>query len=455
MGQTTSSTSSSYMAGTSPAPLGSYPTSARLANFHHVCNIIPDTPQHHHQIWTPDTDSSIVSGHEPSEHLAEHLADSSVSTQSSTRSTAKSRSNTHSCAHRSQSYNRRGKQSKQDKHNDSSRSCSEMSDISEDEYKYKHRYPTDEDSDIDTYVAKRFPLRTRNTNAQRKRANRKKTLTNAEEDNRGDNGGERSAMPPRVDRRFDLDIAPSMLNMDLKFNGAYMVASNLYSVLAHKYGYRHMLSIQHLFWLAVERYYQTTILDTNANYKLSIGAILEILRGHPLCSERELSIYTDVVQRHVETEHACHIAQAAKETTHGDVATKEPQMPHVHGNTFTTRHLCPRDSPMNRLSKPFYRLQCYYVPKDTQMLQHALCTDHLVLANLTLFSNFLSTRRGVVSPPNSDDTPVGMVVVTLVGYQPDVWIARFPFGMHWGDQGVGYISTNILTDTTGTDGSLM
>ena len=82
----------------------------------------------------------------------------------------------------------------------------------------------------------------------------------------------------------------------------------------------------------------------------------------------------------------------------------------------------------------------YYVPKDTRVIQLALNRDHLVLANLTLFSNFLSSQQGVVEPPTQDDTPAGMIVVTLVGYQDGIWIARFPFGMHWGDQGIGYIS---------------
>ena len=32
-----------------------------------------------------------------------------------------------------------------------------------------------------------------------------------------------------------------------------------------------------------------------------------------------------------------------------------------------------------------------------------------------------------------------MVAVLLVGYQQNEWIARFPFGHHWGDRGYGYI----------------
>jgi hypothetical protein len=32
-----------------------------------------------------------------------------------------------------------------------------------------------------------------------------------------------------------------------------------------------------------------------------------------------------------------------------------------------------------------------------------------------------------------------MIVVTIVGYQEDVWIVKFPFGLHWGDNGFGYV----------------
>ena len=32
-----------------------------------------------------------------------------------------------------------------------------------------------------------------------------------------------------------------------------------------------------------------------------------------------------------------------------------------------------------------------------------------------------------------------MIVVTVVGYQEDVWIVKFPFGLHWGENGCGYV----------------
>jgi hypothetical protein len=289
-------------------------------------------------------------------------------------------------------------------------------------------------------------------------------------------------LPHTLDRRYDLDVAPSMLNMNLKFNGAYMVAANIYNILISKFGYKHMISVQMLFWTAVQQYYQSPLMDKHANYKISLSSLLTIAQTLPLCTERELSIYTDVAELH--HQHARLYEEqllAASAEPHGQNSARSGSsalrkshaptggMPNatafvsagagagaggaggreaIYGttttttaaSTFSTHHLRPRNSPSARLTRPFYRMQHYYVPKDATVIKRALQRDHLVLANLTLFSSFLSTRQGVVQPPNQSDTPAGMVVITLVGYQDGVWIARFPFGVHWGDQGVGYIS---------------
>ena len=231
-----------------------------------------------------------------------------------------------------------------------------------------------------------------------------------------------------------------MFNMNLKFNGAYMVASVLYGIFASKYGYRHMLSVQMLFWCAIQKYYQTPLLNTTTNYKISLSSLLDIAQNIPLCSERDLSIYTDVAERHhAHTrlyEEAVGVKSDARtsDTPAGHPRTSTSPTP----TTFGTNHMHPRHT--SRPQRPFYRMQHYYVPKDTHVLRQALCSNNLILANLTLFSNFLAAQQGVVPPPNSSDISSGMVVITLVGYQDGVWIARFPFGIHWGDHGIGYIS---------------
>ena len=71
--------------------------------------------------------------------------------------------------------------------------------------------------------------------------------------------------------------------------------------------------------------------------------------------------------------------------------------------------------------------------------------NHLALCNLTLFSNFLSARRGLYQRQPGRHTR-GMVAATLVGYHADqdLWLVRFPFGLHWGEQGIGYVTGGYL-----------
>ena len=227
-------------------------------------------------------------------------------------------------------------------------------------------------------------------------------------------------LPDYLDRRYDLDIAPSMVNMDLRFNGAQMVASVLYNILVCKFGYHHMLSIQMLFWMAVHKYYQIHHIDSKANYKLSLCTFLDVVKELSLCSERELSIYTNVAKAH-----------------HADSRAAPP--PSGPSTTDTTTFPVTSIATPTVFKTPFYRMQHYYVPKDNHTIKLALVHDNLILANLTLFSNFLSARNGVIEFPNSTDQSAGMIVVTIVGYQEDLWIVKFPFGLHWGDNGFGYV----------------
>jgi hypothetical protein len=217
-----------------------------------------------------------------------------------------------------------------------------------------------------------------------------------------------------------------MVNMDLRFNGAHMVVSALYNIFVYKFGYHHMLSVQMLFWMSVHKYYQIHDIDSKSNYKLSLGTFLEVVKEMSLCSERELSIYTDVA--HPSTTH---------HTNHAP-ASNSPDPTDESGTTTTTFPVT-AIATQSVFAAPFYRMQHYYVPNGHIAIKQALMHDHLVLANLTLFSNFLSSRQGVIRLPNSTDQSAGMIVVTIVGYQEDVWIVKFPFGLHWGDNGVGYV----------------
>ena len=240
-------------------------------------------------------------------------------------------------------------------------------------------------------------------------------------------------LPLTLDRRYDLDVAPSMVNMNLQWNGAYMVAALLYNEIAVKYGYRHLLSVQQLHWEAVRRYYQLPRIDATGHYKVSLGALLDVVQSVALRSERELSVYADLTGTDAAAAAAAEHAAAGTTTT----ATSPPPRP---------PSTAVRLPPVSATRRPFYRMECYTVPADRDTLRAALVDNHLVLCNLTLFSNFLSARRGVVPSPNRDDVPVGMVAATLVGYHADqdLWLVRFPFGLHWGEQGIGYVTGGYL-----------
>lgn len=53
-----------------------------------------------------------------------------------------------------------------------------------------------------------------------------------------------------------------------------------------------------LFWMAVHKYYQIHHIDSKANYKLSLCTFLDVVKEVSLCSERELSIYTNIAKQH-------------------------------------------------------------------------------------------------------------------------------------------------------------
>lgn len=356
-------------------------TSKKLANFYHICNIIPDTPEHHHQTWqvpTIDTRMNDVSHR-----------DTSMSHMTSKRNRNARRQRT------TPSYY---------PHALGSESGTEQT--------------TDDESDILTQ-----PPAHRHARRQQKHKHRHSHPTSKEHSTSVKDAVTDPIIPPEMlDRRYDLDIAPSMVNMDLRFNGAHMVVNSIYNILVCKFGYHHMLSVQMLFWLAVHKYYQIHLIDTQSNYKLSLCTFLDVVKETSLCSERDLSIYTNIAEK----------ARAIHENTH----TQNDEQQNTQSTTFPITTI----ANAHTLQHPFYTMDYYYVPKDNTVMQQALMHNHLILANLTMFSNFLSARRGEIPFPNSDDQSAGMLVVTLVGYQANTWIVKFPFGIHWGDHGFGYVS---------------
>jgi len=354
--------------GQSSSQLASQQTAPQMANFYHICNIIPDTPEHHHRIWSLATTDPTTSSPQPTHaHNQPHRRAQPPQTPSLPK------------------Y---------------------VSDGSSHEDNVATNYTTDDESD-------NYRSRVRQVRRQRRRRPESNSASLPRVSNQ-------THLPDYLDRRYDLDIAPSMVNMDLRFNGAHMVASLLYNIFVCKFGYHHMLSIQMLFWLAVHKYYQIHSIDTKANYKLSLCTLLDVVKELSLCSERELSIYTNVAEQHHTESQVSHAPSSA---------------PRTEDTTFPVTSIATQSV----YSAPFYRMQHYSVPKDNDTMKLVLMRDHLILANLTLFSNFLSSRGGVIRFPNSTDQSAGMIVVTVVGYQEDMWIVKFPFGLHWGDNGFGYV----------------
>ena len=105
---------------------------------------------------------------------------------------------------------------------------------------------------------------------------------------------------------------------------------------------------------------------------------------------------------------------------------------------------------MNKILQQNYRIDQYMeynlelnqwvIFYKEKILKNILFNNNLILANIVLFSTFLECEDGIIHPPGEDDQSAGMIVVTIVGYQENIWIAKFPFGVHWGDNGYGYIS---------------
>ena len=388
-----------------PASAVAPPTVSRqLENFFHVCNIIPDTPQHQKRQWTPaqivnPNPNTNVQSNRSSDHHRRRRGSRREPVVSTTDYTTDDESDTYELMrrrHRSKRHHRL----RQRNHHSSS-----------------NRY-----SDTDNSMDDDELLRT-STHSKRS------SNSIAFEEHTSESANK---LPLTLDRRFDLDIAPSMVNMNLQWNGAYMVASLIYNEIAVKYGYKHLLSVQQLHWEAVRRYYQLTHVDSKSHYKVSLGALLDIVQSVSLHSEREISVYSDLT--------------APVNSSMTDEQSLSADISSVSGRKAAKPTQTLVQLPCMKQTRPFYRMEYYSVPLVKDTLKRALIANHLVLCNLTLFSNFLSARQGIVPHPNQDDISVGMVAVTLVGYQSDqeLWLVRFPFGLHWGDQGIGYVSNSYL-----------
>lgn len=396
------------MGQTQSVPTG---TSRQLENFFHVCNIIPDIPEHTHRAWTPPATAATVPV--PAAAPAPPPDAPCVSAPGNrVRSSRSSRRGYVSTDYTTDNESESGRESWSDATDTDVRDVRDVHNT-----RVRRSKSSRHDEDLLDRLDRRDQRRARRDRHNRGGAPSRSREAVVPAAPVTPVAPVASALPRALDRRYDLDVAPSMVNMNLQWNGAYMVAANVYNSIAVKYGYRHFLSVQQLYWEAVRRYYQLPTVDPRGHYKVSLTALMDVVRDVALLSERELSVYKDLSSTSDGSGDKSNPAQS------GDGPSV--QLPRVSST-----------------KRPFYRLAYYTVAQDRDTLRAALVANHLVLVNLALFTNFLSARRGVVPTPNRDDTPVGMVAATLVGYdsEQDVWLVRFPFGLHWGDQGIGYVT---------------
>ena len=207
-----------------PASTVAPPTVSRqLENFYHVCNIIPDTPQHQKRQWVPaETMNLTVQPNRSSEGHRRRRSNRREPVVSTTDYTTDDESDTYESMRRRHRSKRKHRLRQRSQHVSS------------------NRYNSDTDHSMDDDELLRSSIPTKHPS---------KPI--APEDHSPIHANH---LPLTLDRRFDLDIAPSMVNMNLQWNGAYMVASLLYNEIAVKYGYKHLLSVQQLHWEAVRRY---------------------------------------------------------------------------------------------------------------------------------------------------------------------------------------------------------
>ena len=274
----------------------------------------------------------------------------------------------------------------------------------------------------------------------------------------------RAALPDMLDRRFDLDVAPSLESVDPRYNAAIATAMVLYNHLFLRFGVRYMVSPRDLFEKAIAAFYRSSLGDAHAyahalTAKIDLSTMLRVLR-------------TDASLR-CEFECPSHVGSAAEEYEALRLAAVGDDRRDL---LLGEQRAPPPDA------RPLYTMEYAYVEGDEGTMKRALLEEHCVVCNLSIFTNIFGAAaagattgvgeheqrdgRGpdlggpsgggpdlgeptavpivpgapcVLQPPSQRDQALGMIAIYVVGYQGRHWIARFPFGLHWGERGYGYI----------------
>jgi hypothetical protein len=207
-----------------------------------------------------------------------------------------------------------------------------------------------------------------------------------------------SEIPRAVDRRYDLDVAPSLAYINPKFNAAHMTACYIYNILKME-DHNYLMSVKTLSEESTRLFYMNREINEGFPYKINIFSTI--------CAASQKNI------------------------------PSEKDVPSLDGGEPSSA-LPEEEWPVD--SKPFFQMENYYLAQDDATMRKALLEDHLILANLTIFDSFMKDMNGQINHPAPDSKCLGMITVLIVGYDQDTWIARFPFGYVWGYNVYGNIS---------------
>jgi hypothetical protein len=99
------------------------------------------------------------------------------------------------------------------------------------------------------------------------------------------------------------------------------------------------------------------------------------------------------------------------------------------------------DFEMDDEPTPFYEMDYYYLMKDDKLIRYCIENEYLVLCNLTCYNTIFNVDKGgkIESPKEENNQFEGMTCILIVGYNETSWIAKFPFGKQWGNNGYGFI----------------
>jgi hypothetical protein len=108
---------------------------------------------------------------------------------------------------------------------------------------------------------------------------------------------------------------------------------------------------------------------------------------------------------------------------------------------FKTTNLPALDIEIDDELTPFYDMDYYYLMNDDKLIRYCIENEYLVLCNLTCYNTIFHVGKdGKIELPKKENNQFeGMTCILLVGYNETAWIAKFPFGKQWGNNGYGYI----------------